>query len=112
MLAFSPQVFPGGNYDKTQDDGQGLPFTAIRELFEESGLLLVHPSSTGTPSEAELDSVREDIHAQRKLFRDFLSQHGLRPRVEALLPFTQWITPVTIPKCVSSKYNISMGTSD
>ncbi|KAI0748573.1 NUDIX domain-containing protein [Daedaleopsis nitida] len=100
-------VFPGGNYDKKQDDGQGLPFTAIRELFEESGLLLVHPSSTGTPSDAELDSAREDIHAQRRLFRDFLSQHGLKPNVEALLPFTQWITPVTVPKRFHTQFYVT-----
>lgn len=94
------QVFPGGNYDKRQDNDRGLLFTAVRELFEESGLLLVHPTSAGLPSDAELDVAREDIHAQKRLFRDFLSQHGLKPNLEALLPFTQWITPPAIPKYV------------
>ena len=93
-------MFPGGNYDKVQDEGHGLPFTAIREVFEESGLLLVRPSSSGLPSNAELDRAREAIHAQKRLFNDFLTQHDLNPNVESLLPFTTWTTPPIYPKCV------------
>ncbi|KAI0362460.1 hypothetical protein OH77DRAFT_1515702 [Trametes cingulata] len=85
-------VFPGGNYDEKQDGSQGLAFTAIRELFEESGLLLVH-SSSSMPSNSELDAAREAIHAQKRMFRDFLAQYHLRLNTESLLPFTQWITP-------------------
>ncbi|KAI0807690.1 hypothetical protein C8Q74DRAFT_1188751 [Fomes fomentarius] len=100
-------VFPGGNYDKRQDNDRGLLFTAVRELFEESGLLLVHPTSAGLPSDAELDAAREDIHAQKRLFRDFLSQHGLKPNLEALLPFTQWITPPAIPKRFHTQFYVT-----
>ncbi|RDX56439.1 hypothetical protein OH76DRAFT_387682 [Lentinus brumalis] len=100
-------VFPGGNYDKKQDDGQGLPFTAIRELFEESGLLLVHPSGSKIPSNAELDAAREAIHAQKRLFRDFLSQHNLKPYVEGLLPFTRWITPAPLPKRFDTRFYVT-----
>ena len=93
-------MFPGGNYDQKQDEGHGLPFTAIRELFEESGLLLVHPSSSGVPSNAELDAAREAVHTQKRLFHDFLSEHNLKPNIEGLLPFTRWITPPNIPRYV------------
>jgi hypothetical protein len=49
-------------------------------------------------SEAVLDEERFAIHQQRKLFQDFLSEHNLRPDVAALMPFTEWITPVGPPK--------------
>ncbi|RPD66451.1 hypothetical protein L226DRAFT_530548 [Lentinus tigrinus ALCF2SS1-7] len=100
-------VFPGGNYDKKQDEGHGLPFTAIRELFEESGLLLVHPSSSGIPSNAELDAAREAIHAQQRLFRDFLSEHNLKPNIEGLMPFTRWITPPNIPRRFDARFYVT-----
>ncbi|KAH9857213.1 hypothetical protein C2E23DRAFT_806970 [Lenzites betulinus] len=100
-------VFPGGNYDEKQDNQHGLAFTAIRELFEESGVLLVHPPAGDMPGDAELDAAREAIHAQRLLFHDFLSQHGLRPNTESLMPFTQWITPPSVPRRFHTQFYLS-----
>ncbi|KAI0822824.1 hypothetical protein BC628DRAFT_1387825 [Trametes gibbosa] len=100
-------VFPGGNYDEKQDSQQGFAFTAIRELFEESGLLLVHPSTGEMPSDSELDTAREAINTQRLMFHDFLSQHGLRPSVESLLPFTQWITPTNVPRRFHARFYVT-----
>jgi hypothetical protein len=84
--------------------------TAIRETFEETGLLLTSatseseseselpqqspPSPSLSLSEAPLDVSRESIHTGRTLFRDFLKQHALSADVKALLPFTEWITPL------------------
>jgi hypothetical protein len=81
--------------------------TAIRETFEETGLLLASPATSDPevsppPSEAALDASRKSIHTGRTLFRDFLRQHALSADVEALLPFTEWITPLGIPRCVAS----------
>jgi len=66
--------------------------TAIRETFEETGLLLA--SGVLPQSEAVLDASRESVHTGRTLFRDFLKQHALSADVQALLPFTEWITPL------------------
>ncbi|KAH8099555.1 hypothetical protein BXZ70DRAFT_234370 [Cristinia sonorae] len=90
----SLQVFPGGNYDSKQDDS--LAMTAIRETFEETGLLVTSTSrDSSLPDDAELDVAREAIHSQKQLFRDFLAKHHLTLDTDALLPFTQWITPPT-----------------
>lgn len=77
--------------------------TAIREAFEETGLLLAAKAvgsegSRDGPSDAEMDRAREAIHAQKQLFRDFLSQHGLELDLSSLWPFTQWVTPTTMAR--------------
>lgn len=84
-------VFPGGNYDNVQDESYQM--TAIRETFEETGLLLATSPSGSPPSDAVLDAARESIHSGKTLFREFLRRHGLVADVKALLPFTEWVTP-------------------
>ncbi|KAF8077780.1 NUDIX hydrolase domain-like protein [Lyophyllum atratum] len=89
-------VFPGGNLDKKQDDS--LAITAIRETFEESGLLLASSASNKAAnlSDVILDEARSNIHSQKLNFQTFLSKHQLAPDTNSLLPFTQWITPVNV----------------
>ena len=79
--------------------------TAIRETFEETGLLLATATSESEVpppnlSEAALDASRESIHTGKTLFNDFLKQYALSVDVKALLPFTEWITPFGPSRCV------------
>ena len=57
------------------------------------------PSDNGTfPLPSTLEAARHAIHAQRTNFSDFLAKEGLRADVDALLPFTEWVTPVEQPR--------------
>ncbi|KZT69794.1 hypothetical protein DAEQUDRAFT_726103 [Daedalea quercina L-15889] len=100
-------VFPGGNYDQKQDDSIGM--TAIREVFEETGLLLAAKVMRrgGRPSDAEMDLAREEVHAQRQLFKDFLSQHNLELDLSLLWPFTQWVTPPTLARRFHTQFYLA-----
>ncbi|KDR81733.1 hypothetical protein GALMADRAFT_135138 [Galerina marginata CBS 339.88] len=100
-------VFPGGNLDKKQD--QSLAMTAIRETFEESGLLLASSgiSSRHGPSDSVLDEARHAIHQQKLRFQDFLQSQNLQPDVGSLLPFTQWITPVGPPRRFHTQFFVA-----
>lgn len=101
-------VFPGGNFDPVQDGS--LELTAIRELFEETGLLLASPLTgdrNRTPSNKTLDTARELVHSQQLQFRDFLSRHALAPHVKSLLPFTQWVTPPSIPRRFRTSFYVA-----
>ena len=93
--------------------------TAIRETFEETGVLLLasesgeelqelpqqSPPPSPSLSEAALDASRESIHTGRTLFRDFLKEHALSADVKALLPFTEWITPLGSSRCVHAPFS-------
>ena len=74
--------------------------TAIRETFEETGVLLgsYYQSSAPRLSDAEVERARKDIHSNKLKFSEFLTTNGLKSDVQSLLPFTQWITPPNVPR--------------
>ena len=109
-------VFPGGKVDphdrdprvRTLCDGvQGLDedrlslaACAIREGFEESGILLAR-GTDGLVDGARATALtpwREPLNASRTGLADFLSAEHLRLAVDALVPFAHWITPAFMPK--------------
>jgi hypothetical protein len=48
--------------------------------------------------ELVLAEARQAIHARRIEFRSFLEEHHLKADLANLLPFTQWVTPITAPR--------------
>ncbi|MDP9092195.1 MAG: NUDIX domain-containing protein [Actinomycetota bacterium] len=65
---------------------RGLLGAAVRETFEETGVLLTTPW-------AELAAARSDVEQGRTGFGDLLREHGLAIGAHALRPWARWITP-------------------
>ncbi|KAI7889959.1 uncharacterized protein EV154DRAFT_387291, partial [Mucor mucedo] len=65
---------------------------AIRETFEESGLLLSEPSAE-TVKGLDVDIWRHKVHDDASQFKIMCDQFKIRPAVDKLIPFTCWITP-------------------
>jgi len=123
-LEFAPGacVFPGGSVDESDADRQiawagpspgefaerlgtpaerarALVCAAVRETFEESGVLLAGPS----PAELVRDAAAL-AHDRRSLLdgswslAELLSRRGLVLRADLLTPWARWVTPEFSPR--------------
>ncbi|KAL8754314.1 MAG: hypothetical protein Q9199_004427 [Rusavskia elegans] len=120
----SAHVFPGGHIDpedgplpphgdvRLHEDGIAYRIGAIRECFEESGILLARDrnninnassSSLLQLNAQERDSGRNAIHKKQIRFQDWVRSHGGILDTESLHPFTRWLTPANIPKRFSTQ---------
>jgi 8-oxo-dGTP pyrophosphatase MutT (NUDIX family) len=113
-------VFPGGSVDKGDQeiiarpelycggagqDTAALSFriAAIRETFEESGILLARvagsQSLVDSKRAAEIESAsRAALCAGNTTFLKVLTDNGLVLAVDELVPYAHWITPEGMPK--------------
>ncbi|KAL4774318.1 hypothetical protein BDW60DRAFT_182668 [Aspergillus nidulans var. acristatus] len=111
----SAHVFPGGNLSlqdgrcpppgdpKRHEDASWYRSAAIRELFEESGILLAKDQSSGemlAVGEDERERGRREIHQKQTTFSEWLKKQNASavPDIDNLIPFTRWITPINVPK--------------
>lgn len=69
---------------------------AIRELFEETGVLLAGPDAVSLVEGSrnpEWMKAREDIASQERTFSDILTRRGLGLRTDLLKPLAHWLSP-------------------
>ncbi len=131
-MAFAPgaMVFPGGSVDSRDADEQvawagpdatqwgrvfdappdlarALVCAAVRETFEESGVLLAGESADSVVA----DTTSEDWEADRQALLDhsvslaeLLGRRGLVLRADLLRPWSRWITPVIEPRRFDTRF--------
>jgi len=73
---------------------------AIRELFEESGVLLADIGAVGI----DLDAVRDGLNRGDLDWRTFVIDNSVRLHCAALYYFSFWITPEVLPKRYSTRF--------
>jgi 8-oxo-dGTP pyrophosphatase MutT (NUDIX family) len=112
-MATGAVIFPGGKVDA--DDaaplwgGLSAPraperaywIAALRETYEESGLLLANagPSHVDAASAAKINAeTRTPLLDGKQLYSAILQTRGLLPAFDRMTPFAHWVTPVTQPK--------------
>jgi 8-oxo-dGTP pyrophosphatase MutT (NUDIX family) len=94
LFAGGRYVFPGGVVDAADHVGRGHEhahaFAAIRETFEECGVLLASgPEIDSTQLEADRLAMIE----HRATFDEVLARHGSTAQPDLLRAWSRWITP-------------------
>jgi 8-oxo-dGTP pyrophosphatase MutT (NUDIX family) len=90
----SPAEF-GARLGATAEVARALVCAAVRETFEESGVLLAGTpdGSTATPSGPSWDADRAALTAGTLTLGELFGRRGLVLRADLLIPWTRWITP-------------------
>jgi len=124
-------VFPGGKADPQDFDDALLPYlhgapqerdmraiqvSAIREAFEECGVLLAREAGSSDIISgarlAELDRCREPLNSGSLTLLDFLRDHALVLACDTLVHFAHWITPEMMPKRFDTHFYLAMAPAD
>ena len=115
-------VFPGGVVDAADNaidrryvdidaaeadrilnaEGEGLGYyvAAVRELFEESGVLMANQVTC----DDELDAARVALNGGALQWNRFVAEKRLQLACSTLRYFSHWITPDVIPKRFSTRF--------
>jgi endoribonuclease LACTB2 len=84
------QAFPGGRVSPGDADQR---VAAVRELFEETGVLLARRADDSFPIDAELVDPRSELLANPKTFPAILARLGLTIRSDELTYVGSFVTP-------------------
>ncbi len=132
-FAHGALVFPGGRAEPADGDPavharcagtEGLTrdqvtlrVAAIRETFEESGVLLARPC--GGPQQELIRAerlaalgARGEIHAGRLSLAELLAREDLELTCHLLVPFAHWITPEFMPKRYDTHFFLAAAPAD
>jgi hypothetical protein len=87
-----------------------LVCAAVRETFEESGVLLAGPTSDTVVADttgADWEADRRALEGRDLAFTDFLARRGLVLRTDLLRFWGRWITPVVEPKRYDTRFFVA-----
>jgi len=122
-------VFPGGalhagdhdqawahrslGWETTPEAERPLRIAALREAYEETGILLGrHPDGSHFAGSEAAAAAREDVTADRRSFLDLVTEVGVHIDLDALTQFAHWIAPAMAPKRFDTMFYIAAAPPD
>lgn len=124
-------VFPGGKVAAMDEDPaladlcdgadadpvqRAVQIGAIREAFEEAGVLLARPADGDALVDGErvraLDGERARMNAGEITIREFLERENLRLACDQLTRFAHWVTPDMMPKRFDTHFYLAAAPAD
>ena len=120
--SFAPgaYVFPGGRLDDadqrwaaqlaapgTPSDRQltmAFALAAIRESYEELGLMLAQDAAGNWPDSA---SIAQMDRSGSTPFREIMAEHDLSPAINSIHWFTHWVTDRDLPKRFDTRFFVA-----
>jgi 8-oxo-dGTP pyrophosphatase MutT (NUDIX family) len=102
----SPEEF-GARLGAPAEVARALVCAAVRETFEEAGLLLAGAPGSGplaAPSGPSWDADRMAVASGTLTLAELLSRRGLVLRADLLVPWARWITPEGEPRRFDARF--------
>ena len=115
-FAPTPWIGPGPGFwaDRlgcAEDLARALVVAAVREVFEETGLLLAGPDETAVTGDADSVDLADDrrrLEAKEVTLAGILRDHDLLLRADLLSPWAHWITPAYQPRRFDTRFFAAM----
>jgi 8-oxo-dGTP pyrophosphatase MutT (NUDIX family) len=122
-------VFPGGKthpgdhdpawadwaigWAATPEDQRALRIAAIREVYEEAGVLLARDVAGDTfRGDDRAAAARDEIARDDRAFIHLVEELGVKIDLDALTVFARWITPPLTPKRFDTWFYVARADSD
>ncbi|CAF9913282.1 MAG: hypothetical protein HETSPECPRED_001378 [Heterodermia speciosa] len=109
----SAHVFPGGHISpqdgtlpplndvRRHEDSEAYRISAIRECFEETGILIANKKGSDgllELNDKEREESRHAVHNEKIPFKVWLNEKDAIANTASLIPFTRWLTPINVPR--------------
>lgn len=111
--------FPAPVSSPEVHEAAAVLFAAVRELYEEAGVLLVSDSEGRPLSDRDLAPFRDRLHTERSrvqagalAFADLLQEIDAYANAHALALFSQWITPPVFSRRYNAHFFVAKASVD